>query len=466
LTLWDAGFQLSFAATLGLVLLTPILGRLLERQVLSFLPQVPAQGLLRYLRDYLIVTLAAMILVIPLVAYHFGHLSLAAPLANALILPAQPPIMALGGLATTIGMIPNLEPLARLVAWIPWLCLAYTTAVVRLLSAMPWASVKMNDVSWGWLIVYYSLALGSVWVVRQRQAATDRDMPLSRTPVSSRAVLGLLVAIMILAGLAIAQLPDGRLHLAFLDVGQGDAILVTTPHGQQILIDGGPSPAALTSALGSHMPFWDRSIDLLVLTHSDKDHATGLAEVLTHYSAGAWMDNGRPYDEAEVIECHRLLKAANVPIYSVRSGDRLQLGDGLVIEIDHPPPVLLSGTASDTNNNSLVLRLTWGQASFLLTGDSEAEAEQLLLSSSHALTADVLKIGHHGSGASSTPEFLEAVSPRFAVISVAADNQFGHPDQAVLKRLNELATTILRTDENGTIEFTTDGAGLWVKTQR
>jgi competence protein ComEC len=271
---------------------------------------------------------------------------------------------------------------------------------------------------------------------------------------------------MILLGLATAQLPDGRLHVTFLDVGQGDAILVTTPQGRQILVDGGPSPAALTSALGRQMPFWDRSIDLLVATHSDADHVTGLTEVLTRYKVGGWLESGRCDDDAIFAECQNLLEAARVPKYSARVGDRLDLGAGLSIEIIHPPRELMTGTASDSNNNSLVLRLVWGHASFLLTGDLAADGEQSLLRSDQVLEAKVLKVGHHGSGGSSTPDFLASVSPRFAAISVAAENQFGHPDQAVLKRLERLGATVLRTDEQGTIEFVTDGAGLWVKTEK
>jgi competence protein ComEC len=434
--------------------------------VLLFIPPKLSQVLLRYLSDYLIVTLAAMILVIPLVVCHFGRLSLVAPLTNALILPVQPAIMVTGGTATLIGMLPPLEPVARLVAWLPWLCLSYTKSVIGLLATWPSAWVQIGQGSWGWLAAYYALILASVWALRQKRAATNRDVTSAGKPAPSQAVLGILCAAMILLGLATAQLPDGRLHVTFLDVGQGDAILVTTPQGRQILIDGGPSPAALTSALGRHMPFWDRSIDLVVATHSDADHVTGLAEVLTRYKVGGWLENGRSDDDAVFAECQNLLKAARVRKYSARVGDRLELGAGLSIEIIHPPRELMTGTASDSNNNSLVLRLIWGHASFLLTGDLAAEGEHMLLRSGQDLAVDVLKVGHHGSGGSSTHDFLASVSPRFAAISVATKNPFGHPDQAVLKRLERLGTTVFRTDEQGTIEFVTDGAILWVETEK
>jgi competence protein ComEC len=127
----------------------------------------------------------------------------------------------------------------------------------------------------------------------------------------------------------------------------------------------------------------------------------------------------------------------------------------------------MAGTDSDSNNNSVVLRLTWGDAEFLLTGDIGAEAERLLLNSAQDLSADLLKVAHHGSGGSSSGEFLSAVAPAYAVISVGADNRFGHPDEAVLERLAELGhVTVLRTDQEGTIEFTTDGQQVWVRMER
>jgi competence protein ComEC len=153
--------------------------------------------------------------------------------------------------------------------------------------------------------------------------------------------------------------------------------------------------------------------------------------------------------------------------HSVRAGDRLELGSGIVLEVLHPPLEPVTGTDADDNNNSLVLRLRWGDASLLLTGDVEAEAERLLLGSSQPLQADVLKVAHHGSGGSTTAEFLAAVDPDYAVLSVGADNRFGHPQTAVLERLGALGdVTVLRTDEQGTVEFVTDGRQMWVRTER
>ena len=466
LALWDVGFQLSFAATLSLILFTPLLERWFERGLSRFTGPERARRGVRLLSGVLIVTLAAQVLTLPLVAYRFGRLSLVAPLANLLILPVQMPIMIGGGLAAILGLVPALQPLAQVVAWLPWLSLTYTTAVVRWLARWPWASVEIERGAAAWLALIYLALLVLGWlVVRAKRRAARPDIPALPAKATWLA-LGLLLAAAILTGLALAQLPDGRLHVAFLDVGQGDAILITTPTGQQVLLDGGPSPAALTSALGREMPFWDRSLDLVIMSHPDADHITGLVSVLERYRVDGWADSGYPDDDAVYARCLELLQEQGVPRYQVRAGERFDLGQGIALEVLHPPPTLMVGSESDSNNNSLVVRLVWGEASFLLTGDVEAEGERLLLHSGQPLEADVLKVAHHGSGGSSTEAFLAAVAPRYAVISVGADNHFGHPAPAVLERLGERGATIVRTDEQGTVEFTTDGRRLWLRTDR
>jgi competence protein ComEC len=467
LALWDVGFQLSFAATWSMILFTPAIEGLFESGLARVVPRERARELLCTLNDVLIVTLAAQVLTLPLIVYYFGRLSLVAPLANLLILPVQPPIMVLGGIATVVGLVAPLESVARVLAWAPWLCLAYTNAVVRWMAGWPLASLQLSRAAATWFAVGYCAILGAVWLWRRRRESTRRAATTLARQGSSRALIALAFAAAILAGLAILQLPDGKLHVAFLDVGQGDAILITTPHGRQILVDGGPSPTALTTSLGREMAFWDRSIDLVVMTHPDADHITGLVEVLKRYRVDGWLDNGQSDDDAVYAECLRLLEERGVARHTVRAGDRLDLGSGIALEVLHPPLKPITGSDADDNNNSVVLRATWGEAGFLLTGDVEAEAERLLLASGQPLDADVLKVAHHGSGGSSTAAFLAAVDPLYAVISVGADNRFGHPQAAVLERLGAAGdVTVLRTDEVGTVEFFTDGRQMWVQTER
>jgi competence protein ComEC len=470
LALWDASFQLSFAATLSLILFTPPLERFFEKGLQHTRLQERARQALRYPENLLIATLAAQILTLPLVVYLFGRLSLVAPLANLLTLPVQPLVMSWGGavaLTTLMPWLPAMDPVVRAIAWVPWLCLAYTTAVVRWMAAWPLASIPVSQASAGWFVLSYGLILGAAWAWYRGRETARRAWEWMNQRWSTAVLLGVPLAAGVLAWLAVLQLPDGRLHVAFLDVGQGDAILITTPQGQQILVDGGPSPAALTSALGHEMPFWDRSLDLVVMTHPDADHITGLAEVLHRFRVDGWLDNGQPGDDPISLQCQALLAEAGTNHYVAHAGDRLDLGEGLALEVLHPPPEGVPTTAADGNNNSLVLRLVWDRAGFLLTGDLEAEGERVLVGSGQTLAADVLKVAHHGSGGSSTAAFLAAVDPAYAVVSVGAGNPFGHPAQAVLDRLAGLGgATVLRTDERGTVEFVTDGQRLWIRTER
>jgi competence protein ComEC len=467
--LWDVGFQLSFASTLGLILFTPALDRLFEGSLTRVLPQERAKKLVRYLNDLLIVTLAAQILTLPLILYHFGRLSLVAPLANLLILPAQPAIIIAGGLATVVGLIPFLQPVAQLLFWIPWLGLAYTTAIVRWLANWPLASVQVSAARANRLALYYCLLLAAVWAFGRGYDRRVWNWMATYLPRRFIMVsLGVVPIAAILIGLTALQLPDGRLHVAFLDVGEGDATLITTPRGQQILVDGGPSPTALTSGLGQEMPFWDRSIDLVVMTHADADHITGLVEVLRRYHVGGWLDNGRPVGQAIYEECQTELDRERVARSVVQAGAKIDLGGGAVLTVLNPGklPDPSRDTQSDANDQSVALRLTWGQASILLMGDIGAEAESSLIWSKQPLSADVLKLAHHGSNGSSTAEFLAAVQPAYAVISAGAGNRFGHPATTVVDRLTQLGVAILRTDQVGRIELITDGQLWWVKTER
>jgi competence protein ComEC len=276
-------------------------------------------------------------------------------------------------------------------------------------------------------------------------------------------LVALLALVAIVVGLALRGLPDGKLHVYFLDVGQGDAILVQAPDGRQILVDGGPSPTALLNELGDVLPFWDRSLDLVVLTHPDGDHITGLIPLLDRYRVGKVLDVPQSESAPEAVPWLEGLAALSMPRTLAQRGMRLPIGD-LGVTVLHPGPVQLTGTASDDNNNAVVLRLDYGRTSFILTGDTESEAEADMIAAGLPLRADVLKVGHHGSNGASSPAFIVAVAPRLAVIPVGADNKFGHPHPAVLERLS--GAEVLRTDLNGRIEVESDGQRLSVETQK
>ncbi|MDQ1300245.1 MAG: fold metallo-hydrolase [Chloroflexota bacterium] len=268
-----------------------------------------------------------------------------------------------------------------------------------------------------------------------------------------------------LAWLALRGLPDGKLHVYFLDVGQGDAILIQAPDGRQILVDGGPSPTALLNELGTVLPFWDRSLDLVVLTHPDSDHITGLIPLLDRYRVARALDT-QLSDAASLAAAWRAgLARNNITRTIAERGMRIPLGQAQLTVL-HPGPRALRGTASDDNNNAIVLRLDYGQTSVLLTGDAEAEAEADMIKAGLPLRAELLKVGHHGSKGSTAAPFLAAVAPRLAVIQVGADNSFGHPHPDILTRLTAARVEIFRSDRHGRIEVISDGRTIQVKPLR
>ena len=288
-------------------------------------------------------------------------------------------------------------------------------------------------------------------------------MAMIRKWVTGWRLVAFLALAAVVVWLALRGLPDGRLHVYFLDVGQGDAILVQAPDGRQILVDGGPSPTALLNELGDVLPFWDRSLDLVVLTHPDGDHITGLIPLLDHYRVGQVLDVRQSESVPEAAPWLEVLAALGVSRTLAQRGMRLPVGD-LSVTVLHPGSTQLTGTASDDNNNAVVLRLDYGQTSLILTGDAESEAEADMIAAGLPLHADVLKVGHHGSNGASSPAFIAAVAPRLVVIPVGADNKFGHPHPAVLERLK--GVEVLRTDQNGRIEVVSDGQRLSVNMQR
>ena len=463
MVVWDVGFQLSFAASLSMILFVSPLDRWLEGHLASRLPSGSLPGALRFLDEALVITLAAQVLTLPIILHNFGRLPLVAPLSNLLILPAQPGLMLSGALATILGFVSL--PLGQVAGWIAWLFTTYTIRLVELTARIPFASIDMGRPELPSIAAYYGLVGLGAWILKQepqrKRAIWDRMM--ARWPL--KATVAGLALIAVLVWTAALSLPDGRLHVSFLDVGQGDAIFIVTPGGRQILVDGGPSPTLLASYLGRRMPFWDRSLDVVVLTHPDEDHAAGLIPILERYRVDLILETALPHDTGSSRRWKELLEERNLPVRIARRGMRLDMGEALRIEVLHPPPELLEGTGADDNNNSIVLRLLYGQTSILLTGDIQAEAEGALLISSQPLAAQIMKVSHHGAGQATTSRFLQAIGPAHAVVSVGEGNRFHHPSSDTLARLDDAVVQVWRTDRQGTVEVISDGRNLWIESE-
>jgi len=273
--------------------------------------------------------------------------------------------------------------------------------------------------------------------------------------------VGALALVTLLVWLGLRGLPDGRLHVCFLDVGQGDAIFVRTPQGQQLLVDGGPSPTALLAELGDVMPYWDRTIDLVVLTHPDADHLNGLLAVLERYRVSAVLATAATYASPAAAAWQAQLAASpGTQQLTAAAGMQLQAGEAGLTVVH--APAAEQGRREIENDDSLVVRLDYGEVGVLLTGDAEGDAEREMMAAGAQLAATVLKVGHHGSNASTSSAFLAAVHPQLAVIQAGAGNPFGLPHPATLTRLE--GVKVLRTDSDGRIELITDGQRLWTAT--
>ncbi len=245
--------------------------------------------------------------------------------------------------------------------------------------------------------------------------------------------------------------PDGKMHVAFLDVGQGDSALVTFRDGTRMLIDGGPDWSTL-EALGKRLPFFDRTIDILLLSHPNTDHMTSFPEVLRRYRVTTLMTAGTPFDSGLYRAVLSGAALHGIPLTRVKAGDSIQI-DSAELTILWPPVPRLRGMDRSENNDSVILRLEESGKRILFTGDEEVVVEKTLLAARADLKADILKVAHHGSKSSSSTGFLLAVGPKIAVISVGRNNAYHHPSTAVVRRLEALGATVHRTDQEGTIDI-------------
>lgn len=284
-----------------------------------------------------------------------------------------------------------------------------------------------------------------------------------------------LIGLILLAGLvwgAILQLPDNRLHLIFCNVGQGDATLISY-RAIQILIDGGPDAAGILDCLSHNLPFYDRDIEMVVLTHPEADHFTGLIDVIERYNIKQFVINGIVKDTAGFWKFREDVLAERASIYSPKAGDQLKVGP-MIFSVLWPEAKLGSelvwqlptGTdkthvlgavtvSGEINDTSIVMKLSFGDFDALLPGDISMKTENQLEDLSGI---EILKVAHHGSKYSTSSDFLEKIKPALAVISVGK-NSFGHPTKETLARLGDYDIRILRTDEKGEIEIVSDGKG-------
>ena len=480
--------------------------RLFKSTLAGRLERWRLQPALRFAFAAFLVSAAVQLVLLPLLAVYFHRLSLASLLLNLFVgaLMVVQAFAALGALALA-ELSPTLAaPLVRLTE----------TAVALLVHAVdPFARAHVAGIR----IPEYTGAASAVYVLYfvpplilaaallrwrplagppravesdQRRVKDDDEAAAGmRTAVSRRrllkaaAVAWFTGAFVIVAHPLSAGRPDGRLRLDFLDVGQGDAALVTMPDGTTLLVDGGgrprfraargaedegdefePDSRGVGDAVVSEYLWWRGlgGVDYLLATHADADHIDGLNDILKNFKVRAALVGRAPRGDEEFARFAASASGGGVPVYLVGRGDRLRFGR-VTLDVLWPPAVADTGAPSG-NDDSVVLRLLFGRRTFLLTGDAESRAERALVAAGDPLGCDVLKVAHHGSRTSSTAGFVAAARPALAVIPVGRDSPHGHPHPEVVARLRAAGAQILTTGESGTVTVSTDGEDLRIET--
>ena len=434
-----ASFALSFSCVGAIVLLGDELKALLERVALP-------EGV----KEALVLTAATQIGTWPLTASIFLLVSPYALLANFLVVPVVgvTMILAAAQLACT-----TLAPFAQLFANANSWLLGWIVAAVHTIASLPHATYSPTPAP-AWAIAAYDIALVSaVWCWK-------RDL---RTLAATALFLG--VTLVVAPPLPV----DTRLRITVLDVGQADGIVIQTPAGHTLVVDAGGKLERGTGTESSAekvgerivVPFLRRAgvhhIDALILSHPHGDHAGGLAPLLRAFHVDEFADSGQRYGGYAYNDALQTARSDHVPIVYPRAGAIWRTNDGVTLTFFAPQIPFIIGSRNDINNNSLVFLLQYKSFRMLFTGDAGAEAEQRILDEGNDLRADVLKVGHHGSAYGSTPEFISAVHPRYAIISVGRHNMFGHPAPSTLETLHRFEIQTYRTDENGAVVLTSDG---------
>ena len=470
--LGNVSFQLSFTAVVGLLLLAPPIEARLARVATQVTGAEGASAALgRATASATAAGIAATLGTLPLVALVFERVSYVGIPVTLLALPALPLALAASGASAVAGAV--WTPLGIATGWVAWAPLSYLLAMVAGAARLPGGLLELGGVTpvmvWG----YYALLAGASYGLRRWQADDDEAAPTSPRPLRPAggrlrwAALATLLACAVVWTAAFTA-PNGRLTVTFLDVGQGDAIFIQTPSGKQLLIDGGPDPEALQRELGRVMPFWDRSLDLIVLTHPDADHLNGLVSVLERYTVSLVAETRVESESAQYASFRALAGRAETERVEAFAGYELRTGDGVVISVLNPPADVPEWTPDLRNSSGVTLRVSYGDISFLLPADIHRYTEEALVASSAPLQATVLKAAHHGSATSSSQAFLNAVGPEVVVVSAGLHNQFGHPAPEVVERLMGAVGegNVFVTAEHGRVQFSTDGERLWRESER
>ena len=443
MTLWDVGFQLSFGATLGLVLYAEPLQSGAERLAARWLEPKHAARLAAVVGEYALFTFAAQLTTLPLTALYFHRFSIVSWVINPLVLPAQPAVMVLGGLAALAGTL--WLPLGKLLAWIAWPFAAYTNRLVEAFAAVPQASIPLGEAGLG-LVAAYFLVLFGVTLALPKARGRWPASPLPSVPAVT--ALGILASVVFLTWRAAVDRPDGLLHVTLLDVGGAGATLIESPTGRSVLIDSGPSPVALASALGRRLPLGSTGLDAFVYSGSPGEACLGLQGLEARYRPALALlpwDLHRPGCRA--MEAN--FAATGTRLVRGEPGLTLVLGGGARLQV------------LDATRSGLTLELTLGRARFLLPLGTDPDSMAHLLRSGALGQTHVLVLADGGHPAVNPPDLFQLTQPLVAAAFIDPEADRADPAAGAIEALRGIR--LLRTDQHGWIEFRTDGESLWVE---
>jgi competence protein ComEC len=435
--------------------------RLFKAPGAVWLERYYVQPVLRYTFGAVVVSVSVQLMLLPLMIVYFHRLSLASLVLNIVVSFLLAALVIVSLLALLIAQV----PLFKLAEAINWLMVHSVDPFSR----FDWATFRLPEYSGSAAAIYavYYLPLLVVIIAlshwRPLALQAERRCKLHRYVLPLTCVQLFLLAVVVLHPLSSGH-TRGTLRVDFLDVGQGDSALVTMPDGTTLLVDAGGNTMDSARRIGETVVseyLWWRGlseIDYVLGTHADADHIDGLNDVLENFTVRAALIARRPLDDPEFAKFSQTLARTKTHSETIEAGDVIHFGD-VAVSVLWPP---LGGEKS-TNNDSVVLRIQYGERSILLTGDIEQAAERSLLASQQQLHADVIKVPHHGSKTSSTEAFVAAINPPIAIISVGRTSRFGHPHKEVVERWQSIGTTVLTTGNSGTITVSTDGHELTIK---
>jgi competence protein ComEC len=446
--LWDVGFQLSMGATLGLILYSEPLQAFAERVAHRIFPNRIAQTISALVAEYFLLTLAAQFTTLPIMAWHFGRISLIALLANPFILPAQPTVMVAGGLALALGLI--YLPLGQVAAFAVWPFLVYTNRMVELFAMFPHGVIVLGNFAPVLVLLFYAAIF--TWSfggagIRAWFAARGLTS-LLRAP----ALLASLAVVAVLTVRTAVVAPDGNLHLTFLDAGSADAILIQTPGGRWLLINGGPSPSRLSDGIGRRLPPLDRRLDWLIVASTQEEQLAALPRTLDRFPPEEVLWAGNLDASFSSRQLDSWIDERSIPVTQAEVGQEVELGRGAVMRVMAVSP------------RGCILLVEWGGFRALLPVGVDFDSLEALDEGEAVGPVTLLLLAESGYGPSNPPAWLANLRPQISVLSVAAGDPNGLPAPAVVDLISE--ESLLRTDRSGWIEVITDGTQVWVEKER